>query len=112
MAMGSARGLEWAQEGRIEEKGGREVRCKLQAQCTRTRSDRGCSRLLCRKWGRGCLSLFLLLGRSPFVLSLVRWPESDVGEREGGMGRECAAEDVVINDVLCCASRRARAATT
>ena len=57
--------------------------------------------------GRGCLSLFLLLGRSPFVLSLVRWPESDVGEREGGMGRECAAEDVVINDVLCCASRRA-----
>ena len=54
--------------------------------------------------GRGCLSLFLLLGRSPFVLSLIRWPESDVGEREGGMGRECAAEDVVINDVLCCAS--------
>ena len=96
--MGSARGLERAQEGRIEEKGGREGRALQAASAVHQNQIR--QRLFASalpEVGRGCLSLFLLLGRSPFVLSLVRWPDSDVGERE----------DIVINDVLCCASRRA-----
>ena len=111
MAMGPARGLERAQEGRIEEKGGREGSlCKLQAQCTRTRSDRGCPRPLCRKWGGDAsASSSSSVGLRSSSRSF-RWPYSNVGERDGG-GRESAADDV-INDVLCCAGRPRPAATT